>query len=112
MAARSDPRLPELALLRRVRDRIDREYAQPLDVEELARKAMSAGRDDRTLFELVRDLRIGVFKARLIQTVERGGEAAHVPLPALSLGGAAEEPTERVETTPIAASPEKLWTTE
>jgi AraC-like DNA-binding protein len=37
-------RLRDLALLRRVRDRIDREYAQPLDVEELARAAhMSAG---------------------------------------------------------------------
>ncbi|MDX6686646.1 MAG: hypothetical protein QOF86_2774 [Baekduia sp.] len=36
--------LPDLALLRRVRDRIDREYAQPLDVEALARGAhMSAG---------------------------------------------------------------------
>ena len=34
----------DLALLRRVRDRIDREYAQPLDVEALARDAhMSAG---------------------------------------------------------------------
>jgi AraC-like DNA-binding protein len=33
-----------LALLRRVRDRIDREYAQPLDVEALARGVnMSAG---------------------------------------------------------------------
>lgn len=30
-------RLRDLALLRRVRDRIDREYAQPLDVEALAR---------------------------------------------------------------------------
>src|SRR5689334_11193559 len=29
-------RLRDLALLRRVRDRIDREYAQPLDVEALA----------------------------------------------------------------------------
>ena len=29
--------LRDLALLRRVRDRIDREYAQPLDVEALAR---------------------------------------------------------------------------
>ena len=39
-----DPRLRDLALLRRVRDRIDREYAQPLDVEALARGAhMSAG---------------------------------------------------------------------
>ena len=36
--------LRDLALLRRVRDRIDREYAQPLDVEALAREAhMSAG---------------------------------------------------------------------
>ncbi len=36
-------RLSDLARLRRVRDRIDREYAQPLDVEALARAAnMSA----------------------------------------------------------------------
>ncbi|TEA06620.1 helix-turn-helix transcriptional regulator [Mycobacteroides salmoniphilum] len=37
-------RLRDLAGLRRVRDRIDREYARPLNVEELARDAhMSAG---------------------------------------------------------------------
>jgi AraC-like DNA-binding protein len=42
--AASAERLRDLALLRRVRDRIDREYAQPLDVEALARGAhMSAG---------------------------------------------------------------------
>jgi AraC-like DNA-binding protein len=36
--------LRDLSLLRRVRDRIDREYAQPLNVEALARGAhMSAG---------------------------------------------------------------------
>jgi AraC-like DNA-binding protein len=36
--------LSDLAQLRRVRDRMDREYAQPLDVEALARDAhMSAG---------------------------------------------------------------------
>jgi AraC-like DNA-binding protein len=36
--------LKDLALLRRVRDRIDRDYAQPLDVEELARGVhLSAG---------------------------------------------------------------------
>src|SRR5258705_7394883 len=36
--------LRDLALLRRVRDRIDRDYAEPLDVEALARGAhMSAG---------------------------------------------------------------------
>ncbi len=32
----ADTRLRDLARLRRVRDRIDREYAQPLDVEALA----------------------------------------------------------------------------
>ena len=37
-------RLHDLALLRRVRDRIDREYAQPLDVDALARGVhMSVG---------------------------------------------------------------------
>ncbi|TCO51074.1 AraC-like DNA-binding protein [Kribbella antiqua] len=37
-------RLSDLARLRRVKDRIDREYAQPLDVEALARGVhMSAG---------------------------------------------------------------------
>ncbi len=41
---RMTARLEDLALLRRVRDRIDREYTQPLDVEALARGVhMSAG---------------------------------------------------------------------
>jgi AraC-like DNA-binding protein len=35
----------ELAGLRRVRDRIDREYARPLDVEALARGTHMAPRD-------------------------------------------------------------------
>jgi AraC-like DNA-binding protein len=40
----TDPRLRELVLMRRVRDRIDRDYAQPLDVEALARYVhLSAG---------------------------------------------------------------------
>ncbi|MFV2214499.1 AraC family transcriptional regulator, partial [Actinomadura sp. LOL_016] len=40
----ADQQLSDLARLRRVRDRIDREYAHPLDVEALARGAgMSAG---------------------------------------------------------------------
>lgn len=46
MTARSttEQRLRDLALLRRVRDRMDREYAEPLDVEALARGVnMSAG---------------------------------------------------------------------
>ncbi len=43
-ATPADRRLEDLARLRRVRDRIDREYARPLDVEALARGAhMSAG---------------------------------------------------------------------
>src|ERR1041384_4357413 len=40
----SPPHLAELVRLRRVRDRIDREYAEPLDIEALARGVnMSAG---------------------------------------------------------------------
>ena len=40
----TDTQLRDLARLRRVRDRIDREYAQPLDVEALASGiGMSAG---------------------------------------------------------------------
>jgi len=40
----TDQRLRDLTLLRRVRDRMDREYAQPLDVEALARGVhLSAG---------------------------------------------------------------------
>ncbi|KQM83475.1 helix-turn-helix transcriptional regulator [Agromyces sp. Leaf222] len=43
-----DQRLRDLALLRRVHDRIDREYAKPLNVEELARGInMSAGHFSR-----------------------------------------------------------------
>ncbi|WP_067243381.1 helix-turn-helix transcriptional regulator [Microbacterium resistens] len=46
-------RLRDLVALRRVRDRIDREYARPLDVEALARGAhMSAGHLTR-LFKAV-----------------------------------------------------------
>lgn len=42
--ATEEQRLRDLVRLRRVRDRIDREYAQPLDVEALARDAhLSAG---------------------------------------------------------------------
>jgi len=49
-------RLRDLARLRRVRDRIDREYAQPLDVEALARGAhMSAGHLSRQFRLAVHD---------------------------------------------------------
>jgi AraC-like DNA-binding protein len=44
----SAERLRDLAQLRHVRDRIDREYARPLDVKALARGAhMSAGHFSR-----------------------------------------------------------------
>ncbi|MDQ0725494.1 AraC-like DNA-binding protein [Microbacterium sp. W4I20] len=44
MTAVDDARLRELVVMRKVRDRIDREYAKPLDVEALARGVhMSAG---------------------------------------------------------------------
>ena len=43
-APASEHHIEDLARLRKVRDRIDRDYAQPLDVEALARGAhMSAG---------------------------------------------------------------------
>ena len=52
MSDSSTSRLEDLARLRRVRDRIDREYAQPLDVEALARDAhMSAGHFSRQFKE-------------------------------------------------------------
>jgi AraC-like DNA-binding protein len=44
----SEQQLSDLARLRRVRDRIDREYAEPLDVDALARDAhMSSGHFSR-----------------------------------------------------------------
>jgi AraC-like DNA-binding protein len=48
----AEQRLDDLARLRHVRDRIDREYAQPLDVEALARGVnMSAGHLSRQFRE-------------------------------------------------------------
>lgn len=47
-----EQRLRDLARLRRVRDRIDREYAEPLDVEALARDAgLSSGHLSRSFRE-------------------------------------------------------------
>ena len=51
--AADEDRLRDLAALRKVRDRIDREYAQPVDVEALASGVhMSAGHLSRQ-FKLV-----------------------------------------------------------
>jgi AraC-like DNA-binding protein len=53
VTGRPDPRLRDLALLRRVRDRIDRDFAQPLDVQALARGAhVSAGHLSREFREV------------------------------------------------------------
>lgn len=52
MTSADDPRLRELVVMRKVRDRIDREYARPLDVEALARGVhMSAGHLSRRFRE-------------------------------------------------------------
>ena len=60
--------LTDLALLRRVRDRIDRDYAQPLDVEALARDAhMSAGHFSREFRAAYGELPYGYLMTRRIE---------------------------------------------
>ncbi|MGI0072071.1 MAG: tetratricopeptide repeat protein [Thermoplasmata archaeon] len=61
------------------------------DVEELARKALLLPPEQRTLFQLVRNLRVGLYKARLIKVVEEAGSAVHAPLPSLDLGAYSPE---------------------
>jgi tetratricopeptide (TPR) repeat protein len=61
------------------------------DVEELARKALLLPPDQRTLFLLVRNLRVGLYKARLIKVVEEAGSAVHAPLPSIDLGAYSPE---------------------
>lgn len=52
MTADAEARIRELVIMRKVRDRIDRDYAQPLEVEALARGAhMSAGHLSRRFRE-------------------------------------------------------------
>ena len=66
--------LRDLAWLRRVRDRIDRECAQPLDVEALARGAhMSAG-------HLGRELRLADGESPSSYLMTRRVERAMAPL--------------------------------
>ncbi len=55
------------------------------DVEELARRALSLPPEERTAFRLVRNLRVGLYKARLIKAVESIGSAVHAPLPSLRI---------------------------
>ena len=72
------PHLSELARLRHVRDRIDREYAQPLDVEALARDAyMSAGHFSREFRRAYGETPYGYLMTRRIERamalLRRGG---------------------------------------
>jgi AraC-like DNA-binding protein len=61
-------RLCDLARLRRVRDRIDREYAQPLDVEALARGVhMSAGHLSREFRQAYGESPYGYLMTRRIE---------------------------------------------
>jgi AraC-like DNA-binding protein len=61
-------RLKHFVWLRRVRDRIDREYAQPLDVEALARGAhMSAGHLSREFRLAYGDSPYGYLMTRRIE---------------------------------------------
>ena len=72
--------LEDLARLRRVRDRIDREYAQPLDVEALARDAhMSAGHFSRQFRAAYGESPYGYLMTRRIEramALLRGGDAS------------------------------------
>lgn len=61
------------------------------DVEDLARKALVLPPEQRTLFQLVRTLRVGIYKARLIKVVEQAGSAVHAPLASLDLGAYSPE---------------------
>jgi len=70
------------------------------DVEELARRALLLPPAQRTLFEIARTMHVGVFKARLIKTVEAAGATVHAPLPTLDLG--AYTPEFRAPPTPAA----------
>jgi transcriptional regulator GlxA family with amidase domain len=61
-------RLRDLALLRRVRDRMDRDYAQPLDVEALARGVhMSAGHLSRAFKQAYGESPYGYLMTRRIE---------------------------------------------
>jgi AraC-like DNA-binding protein len=60
--------LGDLARLRRIKDRIDREYAQPLDVEALARGAhMSAGHLSREFKRAYGEAPYGYLMTRRIE---------------------------------------------
>ncbi|HVZ47760.1 MAG TPA: helix-turn-helix transcriptional regulator [Gemmatimonadaceae bacterium] len=73
-----DPHLHKLTLLRRVRDRMDREFAQPLDVEALARGVgLSAGHLSRAFRAAYGESPYSYLMTRRIEramTLLRGGD--------------------------------------
>jgi AraC-like DNA-binding protein len=67
-APATEQRLRDLARLRRVRDRIDREYSRPLDVEALARGVhMSAGHLSREFKQAYGESPYGYLMTRRIE---------------------------------------------
>jgi AraC-like DNA-binding protein len=67
-AAATEQHLRDLAILRRVRDRIDREYGQPLNVEALAADAhMSAGHFSRAFRQAYGESPYGYVMTRRIE---------------------------------------------
>jgi tetratricopeptide (TPR) repeat protein len=75
------------------------------EVEELARRALMLPEEQRTLFQLVRTLRVGLFKARVIKAVESAGGAVHAPLPSVDLTPFAPEFSTPAAGLPPAAEP-------
>jgi tetratricopeptide (TPR) repeat protein len=82
------------------------------DVEDLARRALLLPEEQRTLFQLVRTLRVGLYKARVIKAVERAGGAVHAPLPSVDLTPFTPEfsspapPPASAAPAPLASAPE------
>ncbi len=73
MTSRPDEtqRLRDLVRLRRIRDRIDRDYARPLDVEALARgEHMSAGHLSRTFKAAYGEAPYGYLMTRRIERAQ------------------------------------------
>lgn len=112
MTSRPDEaqRLRDLVRLRRVRDRIDREYAQPLDVEALARgEHMSAGHLSRAFKAAYGEAPYGYLMTRRIERAQallRRGDLSVTEVcfavGCSSLGSFSTRFTELVGTTPSA----------
>ena len=83
--------LENLALLRRARDQMDREYAQPLDVTKLARTAlMSTAHFSRQFKEAYGETPYSYLMTRRIERAKAAKAAAGAAL-ARARGGAGDE---------------------